>query len=413
MTQRSTRTFDRLVIGGLALAVALGLSAGAPGAALAEEGAGEINVESPEALGHLFRQLRAAEKGQPGPPVRISFYTDSINGWDGVTSYLRARLQKRFGDGGRGWVHVAPGWNYQHQRDVIWEHSSDWRTHVVNRGHGPDGRYGFGGVMAADGSRRSSVTYATTRSEPTGSAVSRFQLFYQAYPGAGAVRIAVDGGEPRVVRTEAAAIEDRVHLIEVPDGSHTFEVSVAERDIRLYGVVMERDGPGVVVDSVALIGARVARLLRFNQAHWQRQIELRQPDLLVFWLGANNATSRRWTRTAFVRDYGRAIASARRGRPEASCLVISVTDVGERETGVTRARIPDLVQAQREVAQAQGCAFFDLFHAMGGAGTIRRWVHGSPRLGTPDYRHLTPAGARRIGELLHDALIRSYERAQR
>jgi lysophospholipase L1-like esterase len=171
---------------------------------------------------------------------------------------------------------------------------------------------------------------------------------------------------------------------------------------------MEREGPGVVVDSVALIGARVARLLRFNQAHWRRQIELRQPDLLVFWLGGNNATSRGWTRDAFVRDYGQAIGNARRGRPEASCLVISVTDIGERETGETRPHLPDLVDAQRQVALAQGCAFFDIFHAMGGPGTIRRWVNGSPRLGTPDHRHLTPAGSDRVGQLIHEALLEAY-----
>lgn len=366
-------------------------------------------VDPDGSMRHLYQRLAAAERGEAGAMARIVVYSDSINGWDGVTSALRHRLQARFGDGGKGFVHLAPGWQYQHHRDVRWDADDTWRTHVLNRGHGPDGRYGFGGVMAADGSRHSSATFETTEAHPAGGAVSRFQLFYQAFPDAGSVLITADGGEPVEVATAADQIEDRVHELRVPDGQHSFEVAVGERNLRLYGVVLEREGPGVVVDAVALIGARVARLLRFNADHWRRQVELRQPDLLVFWLGGNNATARGWNRSNFIRDYGQAIANARAGRPEASCLVASITDIGERGSGDTLERVPQVVEAQGEVARAQRCAFLDLHSAMGGAGTIHRWYRSSPRLATPDFRHLTPAGAQRVGGYFHDAIIAGYE----
>lgn len=366
-------------------------------------------IEHPEHLEHFFGQLAAAEKGQAGAMARMAVFSDSINGWDGVTSHLRHVLQKRFGDGGRGFVQIAKGWNYQHQRDVRWEHSETWRTHVLNRGHGPGDRYGWGGVMAADGSRRSQATFETTENHPSGGSVSRFRLFYQAFPGAGSAKISVDDEEPVEVPMNAAKMEDRVHDLRVPDGPHRFQVSVGERNIRLYGVVMERDGPGVVVDAIALIGARAARLLKFAPAHLQRQVQLREPDLMVFWLGANNATANRFGRSAFVRDYGKAISIAKRGRPEASCLVVSVTDIGERGTGESLERIPQVIEAQREVAQAQRCGFFDLHAAMGGPGTMKRWYRSSPRLATPDFRHLTPAGAEKMGRYFEKALISAYE----
>lgn len=358
---------------------------------------------------HVYRRLAAAARNEPGATVRISLYSDSINGWDGVSSAMRHTLQSRFGDGGKGWVHIAPGWTYQHHRDVRWTYSDDWRTHVVNRGHGPGGRYGFGGVMAADGSRRSTVTYATTEGHPAGSAVSLFRLFYQAFPGAGSVHLTVDSGAPLEVATASAQVEDRVQDLRVSDGPHSFRVAVGERNIRLYGVVMEREQPGVVVDAVALIGARVARLLRFDSDHWRRQVELRAPDLLVFWLGGNNATARQFSRDAFVRDYGQAIATARSGRPEASCLIASITDIGERDVGRTLSHVPPVVEAQREVARAQRCGFLNVYETMGGRGTMDRWFHGSPRLATPDYRHLTPNGAQRVGGYFTDALISGYE----
>jgi hypothetical protein len=361
-------------------------------------------------LDHLYARLADAEARQPDTVVRISVFADSINGCDWVTSSLRHRLQARFGDGGRGWVHIAPGWTYQHQQDVRWTHAQSWRTSILNRGDGPGARYGYGGVLAQNTSRGSKATFTTVPDGPSGTAVSRFRLFYQAFPGGGSVRVRVDGGEPREVAGAAEAVEDRVHDVVVADGSHAFEVTVGQGHIRLYGVVMERDGPGVVVESIALIGARVARLLRFDREHLRRQVELREPDLLVFWLGGNNVLADRWTRDAFVRDYGQGIAAARQGRPEASCLVVSVTDIGERGSGRSIERLPDVVEAQREVARAQGCGFYDVFRAMGGAGTMRRWSFSTePRLGALDFRHITPEGGVHIGGLIHDALIRGYE----
>jgi len=88
---------------------------------------------------------------------------------------------------------------------------------------------------------------------------------------------------------------------------------------------------------------------------------------------------------------------------------MSITDIGRRGGGRTLARVPRVVEAQREVAREQGCAFYNLFEAMGGWGTMRRWYDAEPRLGQPDFRHLTPRGAERIGELLHEALNNGYD----
>src|SRR5512145_1924487 len=65
-------------------------------------------------MAHVYARFAAAARREPGATVRISVYADSINGWDGVTSELRHALQARFGDAGRGFVHIAPGWEYQH-----------------------------------------------------------------------------------------------------------------------------------------------------------------------------------------------------------------------------------------------------------------------------------------------------------
>jgi hypothetical protein len=204
-----------------------------------------------------------------------------------------------------------------------------------------------------------------------------------------------------------------VHELRVPDGPHALELRVREPHVRLYGMVMEREQPGVVVDALTLIGAFVRVMLHYDREHVRRQVALREPDLLLFWLGDNDSTSNsvRFDRDRFVADYTEAIARARAGRPDASCLVMSVLDSAENVDGVptTLPRIRRVVEAQREVATRSGCAFFDAFSAIGGENTMRRWHGASPRLVEADYTHLTVPGSRVVGTLLYKAMMKSYD----
>lgn len=376
-----------------------------------EEYAGApLSIEDPHGvMAHFYGRLEAVARSEAGAVARISVYSDSINGAEFITSEIRHALQKRFGDAGKGWVPIAPGWPTQHHQDVIWEHHRDWLTHVVNRGDAPGGRYGLGGVLAYNRTVHSKAHFATVDNGSVGTQVSTFRLFYQAWRRGGVVRLTVDEGEPVLVSTSAEQMEDRVHDVVVADGPHRLEVRVDEGRLRLYGVVMEREGPGVVVDGLMLIGARGRRLALFDAEHFGRQVALRETDLLVFWLGANDAESSYFDRDGFLADYGAGIDHARAERPEASCLVVSITDVGEVPGGRTRRRVPRIVQAQQELALAHGCAFLNFFEVMGGEGTIRRWFRASPRLASSDYVHFTLAGARAVGQLFYQVILRSFD----
>ncbi len=350
--------------------------------------------------------------------ARMGVYGTSTNGADRMTSQLRRLLQRRFGDGGKGWVPVAPGWRYQRHQDVEWS-AEHWRTYVVNRGDAPLDRYGYGGVLATNRHRGAVSTMATVDDGP-GSSVSHFRLYYQAWPGGGQVRLQVDEGTPRLLSTRADVVEDRVETIDVADGSHELVIRAVgdegddtDGDLRLYGVAMERDGPGVVVDGLALIGAFTRVLRLFDHDHLADQVRARDPDLLVFWMGANDAVSQSvaFVEERYTRHYRGILRRYREANPSMSCMVMSVLDKGERVDGRirTRPRVPRLVETQRAVALAEGCAFFDTFEAMGGEGTMGRWYRNRPRLVTDDLGHLTASGSRIMGTLVYRALLKGYD----
>jgi lysophospholipase L1-like esterase len=374
-------------------------------------------IEDPSgAMRDFYRQLARVSAGRE-VLARVGVYGTSTNGADRMTSQLRRLMQAQFGDGGKGWVPVAAGWRFQRHQDVEWDHDH-WRTYVVNRGDGPLDRYGYGGVVAISRHRGAYASMQTVESGP-GQRVSRFRLFYQAFPEGGPLSVQVDEGAPRVVSTGAATVEDRVLDLDVPDAPHTLTLrSAAEEgggaeDLRLYGVAMERDGPGVVVDGLALIGAFTRVLRLFDREHLATQVRQRDPDLLVFWMGANDAVSES---VAFVPDryrrhYRTILRRYQEANPDMSCMVMSILDKGERVNGRirTRDRVPRLVEVQREVALAEGCAFFNTYEAMGGEGTMRRWYRNRPRLVTDDLGHLTASGSRIMGTLLFRAILKGYD----
>jgi lysophospholipase L1-like esterase len=369
----------------------------------------EVPLEDPQlTMNHFYAQLLAVGQGRDGQIARVAFYSDSLNGNDVVSSELRHALQDLFGDGGKGWIPIAPGWPTQKHKDVQWRANPAWTTRVVNRSNAPHDRYGLGGVLSLNTNSWARAQFATAQEGSAGRLVSHVQLYYQAWQRGGEVALQIDGNEPVVVATEAPDVEDRVLTVDVEDGPHEINVTAPKGPVRLYGVVMERDGPGVVVDGLMLVGARSRRLGNFAPAHWGRQVQFRQPDLLLFWLGANDDEANRHNVKTYLQEYGQGIAHARAGRPNASCLVVSVADQGEAPRGLTAPRIPALVAGQRDVAQAQGCAFFNLFEAMGGENSIRRWYRATPRLAGGDFLHLTPDGSRKVALLINQALIQGF-----
>jgi hypothetical protein len=88
-------------------------------------------------------------------------------------------------------------------------------------------------------------------------------------------------------------------------------------------------------------------------------------------------------------------------------------DKGERDSEgqiVTAAALPHIVEIQRQIARETACAFFNTFEAMGGAGTMARWYTSQPRLVTADFTHPFPAGARKVGVLVDNAILAGYSR---
>lgn len=367
-------------------------------------------IEHAGALDAFFAKLLRAARREPSAIARVAHYGDSSIAADAITSTARRNLQRRFGDSGHGFVLTARGDMHYLHKDVVHRSSNGWELFpIVQAGLRP-GYYGYGGVQArATGGEY--ALFGTAQDGLIGRKVSRFELFYQRSRGSGSIDIKVDGKRHSVLSTRGESVEDAFEVIRVKDGAHTLSLRTRGSAVRLYGVALERDKPGVVYDSLGLVGAMADRLLHGDAEHMQRQIAHRAPDLLVLGFGGNESGNKWLNIDKYEAELERVVDHMRAERTGMSCMLFGPLDQAERnERGrvVTLATIPKIVEAQRRVAAKKGCAFFDAFSAMGGEGAMAKWVRARPRLAISDLRHATPAGYEVIGTLYYKALMKAF-----
>jgi len=368
-------------------------------------------IEDPSgSLATFHAALARTAAREPGAVTRVAHFGDSLMVADGPTGALRRRFQARFGDAGHGFVLLGEPWVFYRHRNVRSGSTGRWKQYRVTHPRDPVGLYGLGGVSFRSGRRGASAWVSTDPDGPVGQAVSRFVVSYLRRPGAGSFEIVVDDLFVRRVPTAADVPESAFHTVILPDGAHRLEIRAAgDGEVRLFGVVLERDGPGVVWDSLAVTGARAAAFLDADEPHFRGQLERRRPDLVVVGLGTNESSSPNIPADQVEARTGELLARMKAVVP--ACLVLSPPDrVGTRAGGTTT---PDsllrVVGAQRRAAHGAGCAFFDTFRAMGGRGAMQRWwLRG---LAAPDRRHLSEEGNEAMAQLVENAILAGFDAA--
>lgn len=365
--------------------------------------------DASNALGHFYRALQRTRERAPGAITRIAFHGDSLIASDYVTATLRRKLQAEFGDAGHGFVLMADPWPSYFHNDVFRFATRGFKVRRIVGPYAADGLYGFGGVSfeAPPGVR---ARFGTVDEGEFGRAVSRFRLFYLKQPHGGKLLINVDGEQHSLIDTAAPEKSSGVHDVTVSDGAHLFEVVTKSGMTRTFGAVLERDTPGVVLDAIGIQGARIRFLDKQDDQHWADQLRLRDPDLLVFLFGANESIDGiAYSLEDYHHTMKAVLVQAKAALPESSCLLVAALDRARKEGNrvVTVPIIPELVRVQEATAREVGCAFWNTYEAMGGEGSMARWVQKG--LGQADLTHPSGHGALILGNWLYRALMAGFQ----
>jgi lysophospholipase L1-like esterase len=343
--------------------------------------------------------LQEAENKQ----VRVVHYGDSQIEEDRITSTLRSHLQEQYGGIGPG---LLPLVQTIPTRTVVQSLLIDGQRVTPKNGpqrwlvYGPkaqqrdsNNHYGVMGQVAVLDSLCDSVT---VHFEPYGK-LTKANYFSQmrviATPS-----IVVDGS-----RQHKGALRDTLTRLNI-DLCGIGEV---------YGISLESPS-GVIVDNIPMRGGSGNVFTKINRKQLTDFFAETNTRLIILQFGGNVMP---WANTEErVRSYAysmrKQIRYLRECAPNASLLFIGPSDMltvvdGEKRSYPT---IAYMDQQLARAAAAEGIAYWSLFKAMGGEGSMLQWQEKG--LASSDGVHFYRSGANKAGELLWAWLKRKIEESK-
>lgn len=208
-------------------------------------------------------------------------------------------------------------------------------------------------------------------------------------------------------------LKSDTYIFEIPEPDYSFSIGFVQHDniphtFIVNGFLPENETPGIVYHAIGVNGASVPSYLGCE--YFEKELAVLQPDLIVFGIGINDATSKDFTKENFKMNYEYLLEMIERVNPDCAYVFITNNDSFKRisrkqyavNTNGTIAR-----QAFFELAEEHKAGVWDLFSLMGGLSSMRKWQNA--KLAQVDKVHFTKAGYLLIGDLFYNAVIDYYK----
>lgn len=344
-------------------------------------------------------------------PVRIAYFGDSFIEADILTADLREMLQKRYGGCGVGFVTITS--MTSGFRPTVRHSFGGWQSHSVmdsvffdRSKQGVSGHYfipGSGAYVELRGQKTYASLLDTCR---------RASIFFY---NRGEVSLSVRVNRGEAVTETFQPIDDLQKMsVEGNIGSVRWTVERADSTL-FYGLAMDGTS-GITVDNFSLRGSS-GLSLRSVPVWMMREFNEQRPyDLIILQFGLNVATERGRNYDRYIAGMQTTLQHLKDAFPQAGILVVSVGDRDYKsEDGDLRTMpgIKNLVRYQQNLAADESVAFWNMFEAMGGEGSMAEMVHAKPSLANYDYTHINFRGGKHLAGLLYEALMYGKEQYDR
>ena len=343
--------------------------------------------------------------------VRIAVLGDSYIEGDILTADLRQFLQERYGGCGVGLVPMAS--DISGFRRSVRHVFDGWDTHTAATASGYRAeRSVLSGVYFTALGRAYTELRGQTKYYARLDSCQEASVYFKS-PIDNKITVTINGGEKQEFAVAGSDVMQKV-TVAGKMGKVRFTVSNGGNGVDFYGASMDAS-QGIVVDNFSLRASSGLHIAKLSAENIKQFDQLRHYDLVILMYGLNVANSNQTNYSKYRGQMNEAISHLKACLPNTGILVVGVGDRDQRVNGEMRTMkgIRELMAEQQRIASDQGVAFWNMYVAMGGSGSISKMVNGKPRKANLDYTHINFLGGRDLGELLYDAIDAGYENYER
>ena len=368
----------------------------------------------------FFREL--SESLVSKQPIHILHYGDSQLEGDRITDYLRSRFQAEFGGSGPGMLPIgeeAYRLALSTSASANWERHNLMGTRYKDQGTHPYGLLGSYFCFSSDkkdstAENRNPMGAWITLSgkgltDVKNGHYSRCRIFYESYTRG--VRVSFFDGEQKL-KSDTLPVSHTLGEYEL-----TFNDAPSSLTIRFtglhspdfYGICL--DGlSGISVDNIPIRGSSGLEFTRMSPTLLTEMYKALNVKLLILQFGVNVVPGDLPDYTYYENGFYTQISQLKKLNPGGSIIVSGVSDASKKngDTYESYACVEKILKAQKAAAFRSGCAFWNLYAAMGGKNSMPGWVFAKEPLATTDFLHFNYAGARIVGKMFYSALINDY-----
>lgn len=369
----------------------------------------DFNSDSISALAHFFESLNKVRKQKH--KARVAYFGDSMIEGDLITQDLRDCMQSTFGGNGVGFVPVTSivaGF----RKSII--HSFEgWTTYNLLGNIPPNHLLGISGYSFVP-DLMDPFDSATNTSNSWVKYVAVKKRHLDKFPQTRMLYGKSEGENYVMINGKRYKLDGKktVNELMIDNGNNCECVNAkfqCKTPVDIFGFSTESDS-GAFVDNFSFRGNSGMPIIKVPKSVYSGTNECLKYDLVILEYGLNVVSEKTTDYSWYEKAMNNVIKHMKESFPNTSILLISVGDKGYNKDGVyqTNPGIPPLVEVQKRVAENNQLAFWNLYDAMGGSGSMVKWVEDDPTYANKDYAHFNFKGAHKVGKLLFNKLMTEY-----
>ncbi len=368
-------------------------------------------------LSQFYGQLNNLKKS--GELIRILHYGDSQIEGDRITSYIRNELQKQFGGSGIGMFApvLIKGTNISMELKLngTWDRftiQSIKNGNIYHKRLGALMSFGrFAPVSSSDNKmyfgeinlEKSNITYLKTRK------FKQCRVFYgyNEKPFIAELKY-----KDKTLDAELIAPSHQLNTLSWDIDGTLDEITISfkgEDSPDIYAIALD-DHSGIAVDNIPLRGSSGTDFTKTDLAFLRSMYQKINAKLIIMEFGVNLVPYITQDYSYYEKQFYKQLKTLKGLRPDISIIVIGVSDMSRNNRGKYESypNIEKIRDAQRNAAFRAGCAFWDMYEAMGGKNSMPSWVNANPSLARPDFTHFSWKGSTVIAKMFYEALMYDY-----